>query len=63
MTGKWVEPDIRDEVIDFVSFIVPLTDLSKKDMMSLIGINQSKCYSWAARVGKENYHNHICPKR
>lgn len=62
MTGKWVEPDIRDEVIDFVSSIVPLTDLSKKDMMSLIGINQSKCYSWAARVGKENYHNGNIPR-
>jgi transposase InsO family protein len=63
MNGQWVEPDIRDSIVEFAEAIIPKTDIQLKDLLSMIGINSSKYYSWIGRKGKANNHNGKIPKK
>jgi putative transposase len=63
MNQQWVEPDIRDNVVGFINRITPKTDYKIKDLLSMIGINSSKYYSWMGRIGKVNNHNGKIPKK
>jgi transposase InsO family protein len=38
------------------------TDITYERILSLVGINQSKFYSWTSRLNKPNYHNSTLPK-
>lgn len=62
MNRKWVEPDVRDNVVEFVNFIRPKTDIPLKGIIPLLGISSSKYYSWIERKGVENNHNGKTPK-
>jgi len=70
MNGQWVEPDIRDSVVGFIEAIIPKTDIQLKKLLTMIGINSSKYYSWNQRKGKANNHirlgkrsdNKLCKK-
>jgi putative transposase len=62
MTEKWVEPDIRDNVVEFINMIMPKTDISLKSMLNKIGISSSKYFSWIHRKGKANNHNGKIPR-
>jgi putative transposase len=62
MTGQWVEPDIRDNVVEFVNLIREKTDIPVKGMIRLIGISASKYYSWIDRKGEDNNHNGKTPR-
>ncbi|MCZ7609819.1 MAG: IS3 family transposase [Ignavibacterium sp.] len=62
MTSKWVEPEVRDNVVEFVNFIRPKTDIPLKGIIPLLGISSSKYYSWIERKGVENNHNGKTPK-
>ncbi len=63
MNQQWVEPDIRDSVVEFIEAIIPKTDIQLKKLLSMIGINSSKYYSWLGRKGKANNHNGKIPKK
>lgn len=63
MNQQWVEPDIRDSVVEFIETIIPKTDIQRKKLLSMIGINSSKYYSWLGRKGKTNNHNGKIPKK
>lgn len=63
MNGQWVEPDIRDSVVEFIEAIIPKTDIQLKKLLAMIGINSSKYYSWNQRKGKANNHNGKIPKK
>lgn len=62
MTEQWVEPDIRDNVVEFINMITPKTDISLKGMLKFIGIKSSKYYSWIERKGLANNHNGKTPR-
>jgi len=62
MTGQWVEPDIRDNIIWFINMIAPLTEIPLNRMIRLIGISSSKYYSWIDRKGETNNHNGKTPR-
>jgi len=62
MTKQWVEPDIRDNVVEFVNLIRPKVDIPLKGMIRLIGISSSKYYSWNERKGIDNNHNGKTPR-
>lgn len=62
MTGRWIEPDVREQVVDFVSLYKPKTSLPIKWFITEIGINQSKYYSWIERKGEDNNHNGKTPR-
>ncbi len=57
MKGSWVEPDVRDELIDYVHYWSDRTRMKVEKMVSWIGISRSKFYDWRCRYGKTNEHN------
>lgn len=62
MNAIWVEPDIRDDIIKYVRMLHSKTEISCSRLIKLLGINESKFYSWSSRIGKPNYHNCSLPK-
>ena len=62
MTGKWVEPDIRDDVVLYVETLSQKTSLSKRWLIARIGISPSKYYQWQMRSGLCNRHSGQVPK-
>lgn len=62
MNKSWAEPDVRDEVIDYVRYWSDKTDIKAMKMVSWIGISRSKFYNWQGRYGKVNEHNSWIPR-
>ena len=62
MNGSWTQPDVRDEVIDYVRYWSDRTDIKAAKMIRWIKINRSKYYDWLARYGKVNEHNAWIPR-
>jgi hypothetical protein len=52
----WVEPDLRDQMVDFVHHWHE-RDFAKGALAKGLGIGISKFYSWCDRYGKDNDHN------
>jgi transposase InsO family protein len=59
---KWVEPDIRDEVVEYIMELRGRTGKGIKDMVRYIGISRQKFYDWERRLGIGNMHNGKIPK-
>ncbi len=62
MKAQWVEPDIRDEITEYISIVKNKTDFALKVLLKMINISSSKYYSWTSRQGMPNNHNGIMPK-
>jgi putative transposase len=59
---SWVQPDVRDEVIDYVRYYSDKTEIAAGDFIRSIGIARSKYYDWKNRYGKVNEHNAWIPR-
>jgi len=59
---SWVQPDVRDEVIDYVRYYSEKTEIAASDFIRRIGIARSKYYDWKHRYGKVNEHNAWIPR-
>ncbi len=62
MKVSWVQPDIRDKVIDYVRYYSEKTEIATGDFIRRIGIARSKYYDWKHRYGKVNEHNAWIPR-
>lgn len=62
MKSVWVEPDIRDSVVDFARTWSDKTEITITRFIVWIGITQSKFYHWRKRYGKVNEHNSWIPR-
>jgi putative transposase len=62
LTGRWVEPDVRDEVVDYVRKWSDRTELAAKQLVGWLGVSMSKFYDWRKRHGKVNEHNRLVPR-
>lgn len=62
MTSFWVQPDIRDSVIDYVTYWSGRTKKSVYQFIKWLHISASKYYSWKNRYGKVNEHNGWIPR-
>jgi len=62
LKGRWVEPDLRDRIVDFVRHWADRTELSNGRFVDWIGIGTSKYYEWKRRHGKLNEHNAWVPR-
>ena len=62
MKVSWVQPDVRDEVIDYVRYYSDKTEIAAADFIRRIGIARSKYYDWKHRYGKVNEHNAWIPR-
>ena len=62
MNGVWVQPDLRDQIVDFVRERAAQTGLSASRLVTWIGISASKFFAWKRRYGKVNEHNAWVPR-
>ena len=62
LKGRWVPPDTRDKLVDFVNHWSERTEIALKLMVLWLGILLSKFYSWRSRYGKVNEHNAKVPR-
>lgn len=62
MKDSWAEPDMRDEVVDYVRCWSDKTGIKATKMIQWIGIGRSKYYDWRSRYGKVNEHNAWIPR-
>lgn len=63
MNGKWVEPDIRDQVVETIDVYLSKSELPQKTLVGWVGISMSKFHLWKNRVGTPLEHNAKQPKR
>lgn len=62
MKGTWVEPDVRDAVVDYVRYWSDQTQIKVEKLVNQLGIARSKYYDWRCRYGKVNEHNSWIPR-
>ena len=62
MKGSWAEPDVRDDVVDYVRYWSDKTGIKAAKMIRWVEISRSKYYDWLARYGKVNEHNAWIPR-
>ena len=46
MKDAWAEPDVRDEVVDYVRKWTDKTEVKAATMINWMGISRSKFYDW-----------------
>jgi transposase InsO family protein len=61
LNGVWVQPDRRDEIVDFVRERAEQTQLPAARLVAWIGVGVSKFFDWKRRYGKANEHNAWVP--
>lgn len=57
-----MQPDRRDEIVDFVRERAAQTELPASRLVTWIGMSASKFYAWKRRYGKVNEHNAWIPR-
>jgi len=62
LKDAWTEPNVRDDVVDFVTELKAKTELSQQRLVRWLGIGRSKYYTWKQRYGKANEHNGMIPR-
>ena len=62
MSGVWVQPDVRDRIVDFVRERAAQTELPAARLVAWIGISASKFFDWKRRYGRVNEHNAWIPR-
>jgi transposase InsO family protein len=63
LKNKWVEPDVRDEVVDFIKHWTARFNVIKSGkIIEELGIYPDRFYEWKKRYGVENKHNGKIPR-
>lgn len=62
MKGRWVPPDIRDQIVDFICYWTPRGELPVNRLLRWIGLGRGKFATWKARYGRVNEHNAWIPR-
>ncbi|MCP4491174.1 MAG: hypothetical protein GY820_28235 [Gammaproteobacteria bacterium] len=60
--GQWIEPDLRDCVVDYIRYWSERSSITKLRIIAWIGIGKSKYHGWQKRYGKVNEHNAWIPR-
>lgn len=59
----WVEPDIRDSVVETIADLTDKAEIPANKLLSLLGIPSSTFHTWKNRLGELNKHSGIIPKK
>jgi transposase InsO family protein len=62
LIGVWVEPDLRDQVVDFVEKWTEKTEISTERLIGWLKIGAGKFYAWRQRYGLPNQNNGKVPR-
>ncbi len=57
-----MQPDLRDQIVDFVRERAAQTELPASQLVAWIGISASKFFDWKRRYGRVNEHNAWIPR-
>lgn len=58
----WVEPEIRDSVVQHITYLSLRSEIPVKKLLPYIGLCRVKFYKWVKRAGVANRHNGKIPK-
>lgn len=58
----WVQPDVRDEIVDYVKYWNNRTEIPLGRLLAMASIPSSKFYAWRRRYGRPNFHNAAAPR-
>ncbi|HKV98630.1 MAG TPA: IS3 family transposase [Vicinamibacterales bacterium] len=59
---RWVPPDLRDTVVDFVRQFSTRTELPMRWVLGQLGVRPTQFYRWTGRYGRVNTHNGQTPR-
>jgi putative transposase len=59
----WVEPEIRDSVVDTITYLHIRSGQPVYKLLRIIKLSHVKYYRWVSRYGKRNQHNGKIPKQ
>jgi putative transposase len=62
LKARWVEPDTRDRVVDYVRHWTGRAELSAKRLIGWIGIGMSKFHEWSQRHGQVREARRLVPR-
>ena len=62
LNQTWVEPDVRDEIVETMTHYTQKTQIPIKRLLRYLGLARSKYYEWQRRYGIPNHHNGKIPK-
>ncbi len=62
MNHCWVEPEVRNDIVETILSYRERTKLSIRELISHAGISRAKFYEWKKRYGFLNKHNGKIPK-
>jgi hypothetical protein len=62
LTKTWVEPDVRDEIVETILEYTEKTEIPSYRLLGFAGLKASKYYEWRRRYGVPNRHNGKIPK-
>jgi len=57
LNGVWVEPDKRDQIVDFVNGWSKKTRMPIEGILDQVGLAVGKFYDWRKRYGEAHQHN------
>jgi len=63
LNARWVEPDVRDEIVEFVKMVTRKTEIPIGRLAGMIGFGMSKYYTWKRRYQKPNIHTGDTPRK
>lgn len=61
MSSKWVEPNIRDSVVDYIDHWKERTEFPERFFLERIGLARRRILNWRSRYGRRNKHNARIP--
>jgi len=62
LVKMWVEPEIRNSLVNHIKYISKRTKIPVKELLSHIELSKVQFYRWVKRVGIINHHNGQIPK-
>ena len=62
MKGRWIEPEIRDDVVATVEISARRAQWPVGRVLELAGLRRDRFYQWRRRRGSPNRHNAHVPK-
>ena len=60
--GSWVEPETRDQIVDFITHWAERTHRPIEALLAAAGLAVGKFYDWRKRYGAKNQHNGHIPR-
>jgi len=62
LSGEWVSPDVRDEIVETMLEYKHRTGIPMRRLLKYLGLKESKYYEWRRRYGIPNLLNGKVPK-